>query len=97
MGKKTICGGGSGSNGESVSYLASIIAKANGPEIPKNAFTKEDFMHIANVSRNRARYILEKEFREGRMDRARKSMSGPLVAYYWPKKQAESKRRPIRD
>lgn len=102
MGKKTICGGGSGSNGEGVSYCESLMSELRGPDIPAHAKTKRDFMRESGASLSRITEVLAREVAAGNLEMQYKIFKGHITSFFWPKKKATShsasdRKRPIRD
>ena len=86
MAKKIVRSCGSGSNGQSVNYCESIIAELRGPDIPKQAKTKEDFMRESGATASRVKTILLREVASGNLIMDYKVINGHKTAFYWTAK-----------
>ena len=84
MAKKTVSGGGGGSNGAPVSWHDALVAELRGPEIPPDAVCVYDVMKSCGVSRCRAQRHLLDRVESGKFQRAYGTRNNRRTWFYWP-------------
>ena len=84
MAKKTLSGGGGGSNGASVSWRDALVAELRGPTIPADAVCVEDLMRGIGVTRSKAQRHLQMKVESGAFRRAIGSRNNRQTWFYWP-------------